>query len=316
MIVRDEAANIGRCLVSVRSVADQIVVVDTGSKDHTKAIAKMYGAEVYDYEWKDDFAAARNYSLSKARGRWALWLDGDDEVPAGTIERIRKIVATEEPRVVYFALMSGYGEDSHDEPVREQARLFPLNLGIRFVCNVNGRLHESVGQNVKVVGELSWKAFLQTGLTICHHESGSPLLIPAEHCPEEIRHWGYVDPAVLARKIDRNIRLRMIGMGFDSAVTWFWFQVGKYRCVYSPNVLTMWDRLNPIAMAEPFQNTHVPLDEEARREAVVSAAIELATEIEKEQKRLVEMPKVEPDAAINDLVEKLKNISAGLRVAA
>ena len=80
MIVRNEQANLVRCLESVRSVVDEMVIVDTGSKDETIAIAQHYGARVEHFAWCDDFAAARNYSLSQVTGEWILHLDADEEL--------------------------------------------------------------------------------------------------------------------------------------------------------------------------------------------------------------------------------------------
>ena len=59
-IVRDEENNISKCLSSVAGLFDEIVVVDTGSKDRTREIAAEFGARVFDFVWVDDFAAARN----------------------------------------------------------------------------------------------------------------------------------------------------------------------------------------------------------------------------------------------------------------
>ena len=63
MIVRDEEKSLPLCLNSVKNIADQIVIVDTGSIDKTINIAKSFGAEVYNYEWSDHFARARNESI-------------------------------------------------------------------------------------------------------------------------------------------------------------------------------------------------------------------------------------------------------------
>src|SRR5262249_7770815 len=80
LITRDEEAFLARCLNSIRSVADQIVVVDTGSQDRTIQIAQQFGAEVYHFPWCDDFAAARNTALEHATGDWVLILDADEEL--------------------------------------------------------------------------------------------------------------------------------------------------------------------------------------------------------------------------------------------
>lgn len=78
MIVRDEAETLDRCLDSVAGLVSEIVVVDTGSSDDTRARAKARGAKLTHLEWKDDFAEARNLSLSQATGTWILVLDGDE----------------------------------------------------------------------------------------------------------------------------------------------------------------------------------------------------------------------------------------------
>ena len=66
MIVKNEEEVLENCLKSVEGVVDEIIVVDTGSTDRTIEIAKSFDAKVYNYEWNNDFAAARNYSLKKA----------------------------------------------------------------------------------------------------------------------------------------------------------------------------------------------------------------------------------------------------------
>jgi tetratricopeptide (TPR) repeat protein len=68
MIVKDEQFEIGHCLWKIRPAVDELIVVDTGSRDRTKDIAKAFGAKVYDFPWTDDFSAARNFALSKASG--------------------------------------------------------------------------------------------------------------------------------------------------------------------------------------------------------------------------------------------------------
>ncbi|WP_106767811.1 glycosyltransferase family 2 protein [Paenibacillus faecalis] len=80
MIVRNEESSLQRCLDSIKGLVDELVIVDTGSTDNTKAIAANNGAIVYDFEWIDDFGAARNFAFSKATQEYILWLDADDVV--------------------------------------------------------------------------------------------------------------------------------------------------------------------------------------------------------------------------------------------
>lgn len=87
MIVRDEEKVLKRCLESVKDLTDEIIIVDTGSKDKTKNIASQYG-NVYDFEWCDDFSKARNYAFSKASKDYIIWLDADDFMPKECIEKL------------------------------------------------------------------------------------------------------------------------------------------------------------------------------------------------------------------------------------
>jgi glycosyltransferase involved in cell wall biosynthesis len=89
MIVRDEEKNLGRCLESVKGLADEIIVVDTGSKDRTREIAKRYTRKVFDFRWMNDFSKARNFSISKARGKWIFMLDADEVVSERDVSKIR-----------------------------------------------------------------------------------------------------------------------------------------------------------------------------------------------------------------------------------
>ncbi|HEY9648116.1 MAG TPA: glycosyltransferase [Chroococcidiopsis sp.] len=80
MIVKNESAHLSRCLASVQPFVDEMIVVDTGSEDDTVAIARRFGATVSQFDWCDDFSAARNYSLAQATGEWILVVDADEEL--------------------------------------------------------------------------------------------------------------------------------------------------------------------------------------------------------------------------------------------
>jgi GT2 family glycosyltransferase/Tfp pilus assembly protein PilF/glycosyltransferase involved in cell wall biosynthesis len=82
MIVKNEEQTMGKCLMSAKPVVNEIIVVDTGSTDRTREIAFALGAKVFDFPWSNDFAQARNFSLSKASGDWVLVLDADEVVSA------------------------------------------------------------------------------------------------------------------------------------------------------------------------------------------------------------------------------------------
>ena len=92
MIVKNEEAKLPSCLKSVAGLVDEVVVVDTGSTDGTKAVAASLGARVFNFTWVDSFAAARNASLDHATGEWILWLDADDFIDADNCRKLRNSV--------------------------------------------------------------------------------------------------------------------------------------------------------------------------------------------------------------------------------
>lgn len=92
MIVKNEAAKLPSCLSSVRDVVDEIVIVDTGSTDRTPKIAREFGARVYEFEWCNDFAVARNQSLKYVNGEWILVLDADEVLTPEVVPNLRQAI--------------------------------------------------------------------------------------------------------------------------------------------------------------------------------------------------------------------------------
>lgn len=80
MIVKNEEKVLRSCLESLKDLVDEMVIVDTGSTDHTKEIAREFTPNVFDYEWQDDFAAARNFAFSKATGDYIYSADADEVI--------------------------------------------------------------------------------------------------------------------------------------------------------------------------------------------------------------------------------------------
>lgn len=78
MIVKNEEDSIDRCLDSVQDLVDEIIIVDTGSTDKTKEIVRKFTNRIFDFEWVDDFAAARNSAFRLATKDFIFWLDADD----------------------------------------------------------------------------------------------------------------------------------------------------------------------------------------------------------------------------------------------
>ena len=96
MIVKNEEKNLKACLNGYSALADEIVIVDTGSTDHTVEIAKAAGAIVIESTWESDFSKARNISIENATSDWILWTDADDRISADNCEKIKKVIAPSE----------------------------------------------------------------------------------------------------------------------------------------------------------------------------------------------------------------------------
>ena len=135
LIVRNEARFLDPCLRSVDGLVDEVVVVDTGSTDRTKQIARKHGARLYDFAWTDDFAAARNQALDRARGEWILYIDADERVRPASGARLREQLSSPS-HVGYYVLLH---PRPHFTPYWEM-RLFRNDPRIRF----RGVIHENI----------------------------------------------------------------------------------------------------------------------------------------------------------------------------
>lgn len=99
MIVKNEEAVLERCLNSLSPIADEIIIIDTGSSDRTKEIAKSYTTKIYDYKWENNFAHARNYSFSKATMDYIYTADADEVIDPVNLERFQKLKKAMLPEV-------------------------------------------------------------------------------------------------------------------------------------------------------------------------------------------------------------------------
>jgi tetratricopeptide (TPR) repeat protein len=191
MIVKDEEDSLSRAVDSARAVADELVIVDTGSKDRTYQLAKSLGAKVARCEWKNDFAWARNRALELCSGKWILWLDADEELVGETSvlrARLEDPMASQEGYSVAIRSMYGaglrYGE-------HRATRLFR-----RANCCWRGAIHE----------------------TIWYRNLRRPVFTTAI---DEIRieHFGYLDKVMSERgKAERNIQASAVNTGASSPV--------------------------------------------------------------------------------------------------
>lgn len=117
MIVKNEEDVLERCLESVKLIADEIIIVDTGSTDKTKEIACKFTNKLYNFEWIDDFAAARNYSFSKSTKEFVMWLDADDIILSDDIKKFIELKKSLDSDIDTVMMKYNVQFDEDDNPI-------------------------------------------------------------------------------------------------------------------------------------------------------------------------------------------------------
>ena len=142
MIVRDEEAVLERCLESVKEAVDEIIIADTGSTDRTKEIGRKYTEKVYDIPGQDDFAAARNFAFSRGTMEYLMWLDADDVLPGGSLDKLRNLKETlcEDTDVVMMPYVVAFEKDGSPAFSYYRERIVKNGCGYSFV----GKVHEVI----------------------------------------------------------------------------------------------------------------------------------------------------------------------------
>ena len=178
MITKNEEKFLDQCLNSIKNVADEIIIIDTGSNDKTVQIAREHGAQVGFFEWCDDFAAARNISIAQASGDWILILDADEELCIDSVDKMPSLLSQKDVSLYRIAIQN---QKTGTKSTNYVPRLFRNIAGLLFM----GRVHETILPTLEFISR-DW------GLTT---PIGDLLLI----------HHGYTDSIIQSRnKVERN----------------------------------------------------------------------------------------------------------------
>ncbi len=205
MIVKNEERFVGGCLESVADLADEIVIVDTGSNDRTKEIAQGFGAEVLEFDWCDDFSAARNFSLEHTTGDWVLYLDADERLATAYHQKLRRLISNGKADAFLLNLKSKIGtSEGAQYHLVSYPRLFRKMKGVKFV----GKAHEQITTSLVA----SRARIVQTDIII--------------------EHLGYAqDDEVIIKKARRNHHLLLSQLETRENYGYALYQLGQTEII-------------------------------------------------------------------------------------
>jgi len=146
MIVKNEEDNLGRCLKSFHKIVDEIIIADTGSTDTTKEVAARFGSKVkvYDTEWQEDFAQARNDAMQRATGDWVFWIDADEVLLGG--EQLSW--HTQGSFYNGYAVRQNHMNFDFQQAADEPIRLFRNGRGVKFIGVVHEQPEEKADEGI------------------------------------------------------------------------------------------------------------------------------------------------------------------------
>ncbi|MEB3172880.1 MAG: glycosyltransferase [Cyanobacteriota bacterium] len=181
MIVRDEAERLERCLASVAGFVDEMVLLDTGSRDATVAIAERCGAVVHQMAWPGDFGPARNQALEHVKGDWVLVLDADELLREQAKGPLRQLMA--EADVLLINLLR-HEIGAAQAPYSNVSRLFRRHPAIRWSRRYHAMVDDSVAE--LMAREPHWRV-LDCPVPALLHEGYRPELLASGNKAERLR---------------------------------------------------------------------------------------------------------------------------------
>lgn len=199
MIAKNEEQNVHKCLTPLKKLGLELVVVDTGSTDRTKSLVGEYTDSLYDYEWCDDFSAARNYSISKAAHDWILVVDFDEYLQSADIQKLISYTNMDPKEIGTITRINPCSLLSGQESVMTEqvARFFN-----RKYSHYRGIIHEQVFPI----------------------DDSDPVYFPVDL---SFYHHGYEDEKSLTEKAKRNLALLLTASKECPDDPYLLFQTGK-----------------------------------------------------------------------------------------
>lgn len=161
IIAKNEQNTLPRCIASIEHIADEIIVVDTGSDDYTKDIAKGFGARLIDYKFNNDFSKARNISMKNASCDWILYIDCDEILDFYEGYEIKKLINTVDNVGICLKLCNI--DNGKKGLTLSSLRVIKNNEGFRFT----GRIHEQILPSI--LEKYNHEDILTTDISLYHY---------------------------------------------------------------------------------------------------------------------------------------------------
>jgi tetratricopeptide (TPR) repeat protein len=159
LLARDAEELLPATLASVRCIADEILLVDTGSRDATRALAATAGAKVLSLLWNDDFSVPRNLAMAQATGDWILWLDAGETLASDAAQALQLFVREQADANRAYMLMVEVPPDGKliSSEQSGRIRLVPNFQGLEFQGRIRESLLPSLAARQRQVDLLPWK---------------------------------------------------------------------------------------------------------------------------------------------------------------
>ena len=191
VIAKNESEHIGICLEKLRKYGFEIIVVDTGSTDNTKEIALAYTSQVYDYPWKDDFASARNFAISKSSNEYILSIDCDEYIEEMDADTLKQSILNHPEEIGRIKITNIF----HQNGIPMENTEWLKRIFSKKTYHFEGKIHEQI-------------------VAINMHEKGS------YDAPIQILHVGY-DISEEKRKIKAIRNIALLQKELEDQISYF-----------------------------------------------------------------------------------------------
>jgi hypothetical protein len=262
LIARNEEKNLERVLSSIKPVADEIILTDTGSTDATIQIAQKFGAKISHFQWCDDLSAARNFGYKQATSDWIFWIDADEEFLPESTEELHRCLSRKDV-FAFLILRQDLTDLSRLDLYSEMwlPRLFRRHKDIHLI----GRHHEQFKPSLQELAS-------QEGQVI-------------EGCGIHIRHYGFAGPK-RADKFPRDVKL--LELELQERPGQLYYQIELYR-----TLLLMGDNKWRAVFNEAVENLRQHLNEDKAPSPQVALLLETLLQLpEKELPAEISRPQV------------------------